>query len=145
MTVVCGPPGPTNVHHSTRTPCAMASCLHKAGSQSWCLEALALLAAACAVIPSRANLADAVWPLVQVAQARSQAEQAEAAARASAAQARTAEDMVVAERKRLSQLYGSGLDDLPPQMLAVLTDVHRTGLQRIQSLQVEHVSTPGHD
>ena len=89
----------------------------------------------------RAGLAYAVRPLVQVAQARSQAEQAEAAARASAAQARTAEDMVAAERKRLSQLYSSGLDDLPPQELAVLADVHRTGLQHIQSLQVEHAST----
>ena len=40
------------------------------------------------------------------------------------------------ERKQLSQLYGSNLDNLPPQELALLADVHRAGLQRIQSLQV---------
>ena len=76
---------------------------------------------------------------MQVAQARSQAEQAEAAARASSAQARAAEDTAAAERKRLQQLYGSSLEALPSQELAALADVHRTGLQRIQSLQVRHV------
>ena len=75
--------------------------------------------------------------MVQVAQARMAADQANAAARNSAAQVAASERAVAEQRKAAAALFGPDPQTLSPHDLTALEERHRAALQRIHALQVQ--------